>query len=236
MRSRRASLISVVLLVLMFGSTGVVCQSAAQKNPIAGSPDVAVGAQYDSTHVYVGPEDFDHFVSSVVATFGGSTSKQVVTTVTPTASSTLAQFVLTAVGTFSVFAYKTPVPYPFGTERTGYLVTDMDEAVRAARLAGANVIVTAFDDLIGRDTIIQFPGGVNTQLYVHTTAPSYKVSKRYRKIVCTRPSTAPMPLFEAFLLSRMARSPPMMSTHLASKSDDRRTHIGEFVPNQRLEK
>ncbi len=33
--------------------------------------------------------------------------------------------------------------------------------------------VAPFDDPIGRDAIIQWPGGVNTQLYWHTTAPSY---------------------------------------------------------------
>src|SRR5881394_2590891 len=46
-----------------------------------------------------------------------------------------------------------------------YIVTDMDEAVRAAKATGADVSVAPFDDPIGRDTIIQWPGGVNTQLY-----------------------------------------------------------------------
>lgn len=175
----RAFPLTVVSLVLMFGSARLaLCQGAASKNPLAATPDVAVGAQYDSTHVYVTPEDFDHFVDSVVATFGGTTSKQVVTTATPTPSSTLSQIISTPVGLFSVFGYKTPVPYPFGTERTGYLVTDMDQAVYAARLAGADVVVTAFNDPIGRDTIIQFPAGVKTQLYVHTTTPSYKPLER----------------------------------------------------------
>src|SRR5262249_45200221 len=59
-------------------------------------------------------------------------------------------------------------------ERTGYLVTDMNSAIRAARLTGADVIVSPFNDPIGRDAIIQWPGGVNTQLYWHTTAPSYR--------------------------------------------------------------
>lgn len=164
----------VVSLILMFGSAGVAaCQSGPSNNAAATTPDVAVGAQYDSSHVYVKGEDFEHFVGTVVATFGGTASKQIVTTVTPAPSSTLEQFILTPVGTFSVFGYKTPVPYPFGTERTGYLVTDMDVAVHAARLAGANIVVATFNDPIGRDAIIQFPGGVNTQLYVHTTAPSY---------------------------------------------------------------
>ena len=140
----------------------------------AATPNVAVGPQYDTTHVYVPPDEFDRFVSSLLATFGGTTTKQGVFTVTPTPSSTMSQLVLTPVGTLSVFGFKTPVPYPFGVERTGYLVTDMDEAVKAARSAGADVLVTPFKDPIGRDAIIQWPGGVNMQLYWHTTAPSYK--------------------------------------------------------------
>src|SRR5580698_6052140 len=131
----------------------------------AATPEVAVGPQYDTTHVYVAPQDFDRFVTSLVATFGGTTSKQGVFTVTPTPSSTMSQLVMTPVGTLSVFGFKTPVPYPFGLERTGYLVTDMDSAVRAARTTGANVLVTPFNDPIGRDAIVQWPGGVNTQLY-----------------------------------------------------------------------
>src|SRR5260370_16058662 len=85
----------------------------------------------------------------------------------------MSQLVLTPAGSVSVFGFKTPIPYPFGGERTGYLVTDMDEAVRAAKATGADVSVAPFDDPIGRDAIIQWPGGVNTQLYWHTTAPSY---------------------------------------------------------------
>jgi predicted enzyme related to lactoylglutathione lyase len=134
---------------------------------------VAVGPQYDTTHVYVAPEDFDRFVASLLATFGGTATKQGVFTVTPTQSSTMSQLVLTPVGSVSVFGFKTPIPYPFGLERTGYLVTDMDEAVRAAKATGADLFVAPFNDPIGRDAIIQWPGGVNTQLYWHTTAPSY---------------------------------------------------------------
>jgi predicted enzyme related to lactoylglutathione lyase len=150
-----------------------VANAGAQTNPAAGSPALAVGPQYDTTHVYVAPEDFDRFVTSFVATFGGSTSKQGVFTVTPTPSSTMSQLIFTPVGTLSVFGFKTPVPYPFGAERTGYLVTDFDAAVRAARASGADVIVAPFNDPIGRDAIVQWPGGVNMQLYWHTTAPNY---------------------------------------------------------------
>jgi predicted enzyme related to lactoylglutathione lyase len=85
----------------------------------------------------------------------------------------MSQLVLTPAGTVSVFGFKTPIPYPLGGERTGYLVTEMGAAIRAARATGADVIVTPFNDPIGRDAVIQWPGGVNTQLYWHTTAPSY---------------------------------------------------------------
>ncbi len=145
-------------------------------NPVhsaAATPAVAVGAQYDTTHVYVAPSDVDGFVTSFLATFGGQSTKQVVATVTPTPSSTTSQLLQTPVGTVSVFGFKTPIPYPFGAERTGYLVRDIDVAVKAARASGADVLVAPFPDPIGRDAIIQWPGGVNTQIYWHTTPPSY---------------------------------------------------------------
>ncbi len=147
--------------------------TAGAQTSASGAPVLGVGPQYDTTHVYVAPDDFDRFVTSFATTFGGSTSKQGVFTVTPTPSSTMSQLVFTPVGTVSVFGFKTPIPYPFGSERTGYLVTDLDAAVRAARASGADVIVSPFNDPIGRDAIVQFPGGVNMQLYWHTTAPNY---------------------------------------------------------------
>jgi hypothetical protein len=79
------------------GSSPALAQAAAA------TPNVAAEQQYDTTHVYVAPEDFDRFVASVVATFGGTTSKQGVFTVTPTPSSTMSQLVLTSVGALSVF-------------------------------------------------------------------------------------------------------------------------------------
>src|SRR5579859_3757237 len=151
----------------------LLCVNLLPQSTPANSANVAVAPQYDTTHVYVAPENFDRFVASLTATFGGTTTKQGIFTVTPTASSTISQLVLTPVGTLSVFGFKTPIPYPFGVERTGYLVTDMNAAVREARATGADVLVTPFDDPIGKDTVIQFPGGVNTQLYWHTTTPSY---------------------------------------------------------------
>jgi predicted enzyme related to lactoylglutathione lyase len=171
---RSLSLITVALLASWGGlRLSLITGTPTLARTIAATPNVAVGPQYDTTHVYVAPEDFERFVASLTGTFGGTTSKQGVFTVTPTPSSTMSQLVLTPAGTLSVFGFKTPIPYPFGVERTGYLVTDLDEAVRAARATGADVLVSPFNDPIGRDAIIQWPGGVNTQLYWHTAAPSY---------------------------------------------------------------
>jgi predicted enzyme related to lactoylglutathione lyase len=136
-------------------------------------PAVAVSPQYDTTHVYVAPADFDRFTMSLIATFGGSKARLGVFQVTPTPSQTMSQLVFTPVGTFSVFGFKTPIPYPFGLERTGYLVSDMDLAVESARKHGADVIVSTFPDPIGRDAIIEWPGGLHMQLYWHTTAPQF---------------------------------------------------------------
>ena len=180
MRISRYLSVAAAAVLLSGGAAGLYYlygESTPATRMAAATPNVAVEPQYDTAHVYVAPEDFDHFVASLVATFGGTTTKQGVFTVTPTPSSTMSQLVLTPVGTVSVFGFKTPIPYPFGMERTGYLVTDMDAAVRAARATSADVLVSPFNDPIGRDVIIQWPGGVNMQLYWHTTPPSYSPLK-----------------------------------------------------------
>lgn len=156
----RTALISTALLVF-----------AGLAQTAVAAPMIAVGPQYDTTHVYVAPKDFEHFVKSFVATFGGATSPEIIANVTPTPSTTKSQVVRTPVGTLSVFGYVTPIPAPFGAERNGFLVADFDAAVAAAREAGAGVIVAPFEDAIGRDAIIQWPGGVNMQLYWHTKPP-----------------------------------------------------------------
>jgi predicted enzyme related to lactoylglutathione lyase len=176
MRSNRilaGTSVAILILAIGFACESRYSSTFAQSLQTAKTASVAVGPQFDTTHVYVAPPDFDRFVASLIATFGGATTKQGVFTVTPTPSSTMSQLVMTPAGTLSVFGFKTPVPYPFGLERTGYLVTDMDEAIRVAKATGADVLVAPFNDPIGRDAIIQWPGGVNTQLYWHTTAPSY---------------------------------------------------------------
>jgi hypothetical protein len=163
----------LIKVILIFSLLTSVSAAIAKDTPKPPGAQIGVGAQYDTTHVYVAPEDVDKFVTSFLATFGGQSTKQVVATVTPTPSSTTSQLLQTPVGTVSLFGFKTPIPYPFGAERTGYLVSDMDQAVKDAKAAGADIIVATFPDPIGRDVVIQWPGGVNMQLYWHTTKPSY---------------------------------------------------------------
>jgi hypothetical protein len=163
-------MIKVVAVVASLASfTGGLAQA---RNPNS-TQSQAIAPQYDTTHVYIAANQVDHFVTSILGTFGGTSTKQVVVTVTPTPSSTSSQLLLTPVGSFSVFGFRTPIPYPFGLERTGYLVRDMDAAVSSARADGAALLVGTFPDPIGRDAVIQWPGGVNMQLYWHTQSPLY---------------------------------------------------------------
>ena len=162
--------IVLVSSALIRPSHSVFSQSRKGAPP---SSSVAVSPQYDSTHVYVSPPEVEAFVTSFLGTFGGTTTKQVSVTVTPTPSITISQLLQTPVGTISLFGFKTPIPFPFGGERTGYLVTDMGAAIKAARASGADVVVSPFPDPIGVDAIIQWPGGMMTQIYWHTVKPSY---------------------------------------------------------------
>ncbi|WBO68793.1 glyoxalase [Streptomyces camelliae] len=168
-------LLPTLLLVVAVGGFAAP-PSAQSRNAAAVLPDAtttAVGPQYDTTHVYVTPGAMDAFVTSWEATFGGTNTAKVITDVTPTPSKTASELVLSPVGTLSVFDFRTPVPYPFGAERTGWLMSDFGKGVRLARASGADVVVAPFKDPIGRDTVVQFPGGVNAQLYWHIKAPSY---------------------------------------------------------------
>lgn len=154
-------------------AAGFVLTSVVAARADSSIPDFSVAPQYDTSHVYVPRVDVDRFVTCFLAAFGGQSTKQVVATVTPTPSRTTSQLLQTPYGTVSLFGYETPIPYPFGAERTGWLVRDIDAAVEAARAAGADVIVTTFTDPIGKDAVIQWPGGIDMQLYWHFAKASY---------------------------------------------------------------
>ncbi len=102
MRTANVLFLAATILVIDCGA------ALAQGGPP--SETVAVGAQYGTTHVYVAPAEFDRFVASFVATFGGKTSPLGVFQVTPTPSKTKSQLMLTPVGTVSVFGFVTPIP------------------------------------------------------------------------------------------------------------------------------
>lgn len=155
-------------------ATALACPALAtpaRAGQASAPPSPAVGPQYDTSHVYVAPAEVDAFARSFLATFGGHTTPQAIVTVTPTPSKTSSQLLMSPYGLVSLFGYRTPVPFGFGNERTGYLVHDLDAAVASARAAGADVIVAPFRDPIGRDAIIAWPGGVTMQLYWHFKAP-----------------------------------------------------------------
>jgi hypothetical protein len=164
--------LTVLLVALANLDPGFASGQPVSQSPVSKPQELGVGAQYGTTHVYVAAEDMDRFSASFLATFGGSSSTPSDVTVTPTPSVARWQALKTPVGLVSLFGFKTPVPYPFGQERTGYLVTDMDQAIEAAKQDGAAILVTPFPDAIGSDAIVQWPGGVNMQFYWHTKAPS----------------------------------------------------------------
>ncbi|MEU6200672.1 glyoxalase [Streptomyces sp. NPDC047061] len=170
---RKAMAWTLPTLLVALSVVGAGAPSSARSGTGARASTTAVGPQYDTTHVYVTPGQEDAFADSWVATFGGTHTAKVVTDVTPTPSETESELVLSPVGTLSVFDFRTPVPYPFGGERTGWLMSDFDRGVRLARQSGADVVVAPFDDPIGKDAVVQFPGGIDAQLYWHTKAPSY---------------------------------------------------------------
>jgi hypothetical protein len=152
------------LRAFVFALLVALCISPAPAR--SDTPPLAVGPQYGTTHVYVAPGDFDRFVASFIATFDGSGPPKSVATVTPTTSKEIWQPIITPYGSISVFAFTTPIPYPFGSERGGYLVSNFGEAMQVARDSGASILVAPFGD-----AIVQWPGGVDIQLYWHTTTP-----------------------------------------------------------------
>jgi hypothetical protein len=69
----KVKLVLGILCAILAAFTIVRPAPADTKPP---TPSVGVGAQYDSTHVYVAPDDLDRFVTSFKATFGGSSTSQ----------------------------------------------------------------------------------------------------------------------------------------------------------------
>src|SRR5260370_27875384 len=86
--------------VAIFLTIGFACESGyfstfAQSLPIAKTAGVAVGPQYDTTHVYLAPQNFYRFVSRPISTFCGTKTKQSLFTLTPTPRTTISSRALT---------------------------------------------------------------------------------------------------------------------------------------------
>ena len=115
MRDHRSSMKSGNVLAACIVIAGVLATCAAQAKASPGAdPGFLVGTQFDTTHVYVAPDQIDALVTCFIATFGGHATQRIVTNVLSVPSSTESQAVLTPVGNISVFAFQTPIPYPFG--------------------------------------------------------------------------------------------------------------------------
>jgi hypothetical protein len=70
-----------IFLTIAFTSDSQQFSTFAPTARPAETKGIAVVPQYDTTHVYVNPQAFDHFVASLIATFGGTMTKQGVFTV-----------------------------------------------------------------------------------------------------------------------------------------------------------
>jgi hypothetical protein len=102
----------------------------------------------------------------------------------------------------------------------------LDEAVRSAKTHGADIIVAPFNDAIGRDAIVEWPGGVRMQLYWHTSAQSYaKLQTVPENRVYVSPDRV-----DAFVLDFVAFSSgrfcQMSDMHWVLKSDAQTTTSG----------
>ena len=72
MRMIKMIKVLVIAVIVLGNATGTLW---AKDKSTTQTSSVAVGPQYDSTHVYVAPADLDTFTSSLVATFGGTKSQ-----------------------------------------------------------------------------------------------------------------------------------------------------------------
>ena len=156
--------VAAVLLALLPATRG---QAPRADAAVDAGPGVGVGAQYDAPHIYIQHGMEEAFVHSWLDTFGGTATQPLQLDVTPTPSQTLSDIVLSPVGTLSVFDFSTGIPYPFGQESVGDMVSDLGAGVTAATGSGATVLVAPFNDPVGKDAIVQFPGGVDIQLWIH---------------------------------------------------------------------
>ncbi len=167
MKSLRRKRILSVLLVLsvLFANA---CSTARPEKA-----KIALGEAFRTFHVYAQPGTAAAFVNSWIATFGGTAQPPANgIDLTPYPSKATAIMLSSPVAALSVYDFSTGIPYPFGREVSGWGVTDVDEGVKQASAADAQVLVAPFDDPLGRDAVIQFPAGNAVQLWHLFDLPS----------------------------------------------------------------
>jgi hypothetical protein len=177
----------LALATVLWGSS--VTESVAQAGS-AGMPAVAVGPQYDTTlsmsirrtSIARGQPPGDVRRHDVEAR---------VFTVTPTrAARCLSSFSLPSARSLSS-ASRRLCPTRSGPSGQATLSPTWTWLF-VPRAPGADLIVAPFNDPIGRDAIIQWPGGVNMQLYWHTTPRAMLPWPRFPRTGSTCPPIGPM--------------------------------------------
>ena len=129
------------------------------------APARAYGVAYDASHVYVQYGKLNAFIKSWEGTFGGMNSQQAIFGISPTPSKALGSLIHPPVGLLAAYDYQTPVPFPFGSEQTGFGVHDPDNAVKLARQAGATAPVAPWTGPVGREAVVRFPSGFSSQIW-----------------------------------------------------------------------
>jgi hypothetical protein len=148
--------------VLAVVASFAVLTPTAAAQPRAASP---YGPSDNTAHAYVQHGQLDAFIHSWEATFGGTNPPPAANTITPTGSRMVGAIINSPIGVVSAYDYQTPVPYPFGAEHGGVAVHGVDAATATARVAGGVAAVAPWTGPGGREAVVQFPGGVDFQLY-----------------------------------------------------------------------
>ncbi|WIX77247.1 hypothetical protein QRX50_38515 [Amycolatopsis carbonis] len=184
--AKRAGILGVVAAAVA-GAVVAVSSGSAEGAPDAAAwrtPVKAFGVEYDASHVYLQHGKLPAFIKSWEATFGGTDNGQNTFQITPTPSKALASIIHSPVGLLAAYDYQTPVPFPFGAEQTGFGVHDPDLGADAALRSGAAVTVTPWTGPVGREAVVQFPGGFASQIWKQfdmsgftplTTQPEFRV-------------------------------------------------------------
>lgn len=155
-----------LLIPLLIVASSVACAGPGPAPAANPSPAPrAYGVQYDATHVYVEHGKLNQFIQSWEATFGGTHNPPSAFGITPTPSKAMASIIKSPVGLLAAYDYQTPIPFPFGSEQTGFGVRGLDSAVTAARAAGATAPVAPWTGPVGREAVVRFPGGFSSQLW-----------------------------------------------------------------------